>query len=110
VTDPLMITSTHFRLSVNAIPQPQLTENHTQTLLIFQQSSSLKMMSLLQFALFLPALLEGQIPDGIRPQHLRDLTSNKETGPALISSLTAFINLLMMGKCPYAVSSVFFGG
>jgi hypothetical protein len=46
-------------------------------------------------------------PDGVRPQHLRDLTSNKETGPALISSLTAFINLLLHGKCPNFVTHLF---
>ena len=39
-------------------------------------------------------------PDGVRPQHLRDLTSNKEAGPALVTALTAFVNLLMQGKCP----------
>jgi hypothetical protein len=49
-------------------------------------------------------------PDGVRPQHLRDLTANKETGPALISALTAFINLLMQGKCPSSVTPIFFGG
>jgi len=49
-------------------------------------------------------------PDGVRPQHLRDLTSNKETGPALISALTAFINLLMQGKCPSSITPIFFGG
>ncbi len=49
-------------------------------------------------------------PDGVRPQHLRDLTSNKETGPALVKSLTAFINHLMMGKCPSSVTPIFFGG
>jgi len=48
--------------------------------------------------------------DGVRPQHLRDLTSNKETGPALISALTTFINLLMQGKCPSYVTPFFFGG
>ena len=49
-------------------------------------------------------------PDGVRPQHLRDLTTNKETGPALVTSLTAFINLLMQGKCPSSVTPIFFGG
>jgi len=45
----------------------------------------------------------------VRPQHLRDLTSNKDTGPALVTStsLTAFINLLMMGKCPSSVTAIF---
>ena len=46
-------------------------------------------------------------PDGVCPQHLRDFTSNKETGPTLITSLTAFINLLMQGKCPSSVTPIF---
>ena len=49
-------------------------------------------------------------PDGVRPQHLRDLTSNKEAGPALVTALTAFTNLLMQGKCPSSVTPIFFGG
>jgi len=49
-------------------------------------------------------------PDGIRPQHLRDLTSNKETGHALISALATLINLWMQGKCPSSVTPIFFGG
>jgi len=49
-------------------------------------------------------------PDGVRPQHLSDLTSNKGAGPTLISALTAFINLLMQDKCPSSVSSILFGG
>jgi Reverse transcriptase (RNA-dependent DNA polymerase) len=49
-------------------------------------------------------------PYGVRPQHLRDLTSNKETGTALITASTAFINLLMQGKCPPSVTQFIFGG
>jgi hypothetical protein len=49
-------------------------------------------------------------PDGIRPQHLRDLISNKETGSSLVTALTALINLLMNGSCPHSVTSVLFGG
>ena len=49
-------------------------------------------------------------PDGIRPQHLRDLTTNKETGHLLVKSLTAFINMLMEGKCPQTATPIFFGG
>lgn len=49
-------------------------------------------------------------PDGIRPQHLRDLVSSRESGNPLISSLTAFVNILMDGKCPSTVAPIFFGG
>jgi hypothetical protein len=49
-------------------------------------------------------------PDGIRPQHILDLINNKEAGPALITSLTKFINLLLAGRCPDSVTPVYFGG
>jgi len=49
-------------------------------------------------------------PDGIRPQHLRDLITNKETGLPLVTALTALVNLLMNGNCPPSVTSVLFGG
>ena len=49
-------------------------------------------------------------PDGVRPQHLRDLTSNKETGAPLIASLAALVNCLMDGRCPSTVAPIFFGG
>ena len=56
-----------------------------------------------------PAGLAGG-PDGTRPQHLRDLISIRETGTPLISSLTAFVNILMEGKCPPTVAPTLFGG
>jgi hypothetical protein len=40
-------------------------------------------------------------PDSVRLQHLRHLITNKEQGPALVTSLTAFVNLLMAGKYPH---------
>ena len=49
-------------------------------------------------------------PDGIRPQHILDLTNNQEAGPALVTSLTTFINMLLAGRCPDTVIPVFFGG
>jgi len=49
-------------------------------------------------------------PDGIRPQHLRDLITNKETGLPLVTALTALVNLLMNGNCPPSVTSFLFGG
>ena len=49
-------------------------------------------------------------PDGIRPQHILDLTNNQEAGPALVTSLTTFINMLLAGCCPDTVIPVFFGG
>jgi hypothetical protein len=49
-------------------------------------------------------------PDGIRPQHILDLTNNREAGPALVTSLTFFVNMLLAGRCPATVIPVFFGG
>jgi hypothetical protein len=49
-------------------------------------------------------------PDGIRPQHLRDLISNKETGQSLVTALTGLMNILMKGQCPPSVTPVLFGG
>ena len=49
-------------------------------------------------------------PDGLRPQHLLDLTNCKETGPELISAITALVNLLLAGTCPNEVRSTLFGG
>jgi len=49
-------------------------------------------------------------PDRFRPQHLRDLSSNLEKGPALLSAVTGLVNLLLDGKCPQSVASVLFGG
>ena len=48
--------------------------------------------------------------DGLRPQHLLDLTNCKETGPELISAITALVNLLLAGTCPNEVRSTLFGG
>ena len=47
-------------------------------------------------------------PDGLGPQHLKALAGCRIAGPELIASLTAFVNLLLAGKCP--VAKCFFGG
>ena len=49
-------------------------------------------------------------PDSILPQHILDLTNNQEAGPALVTSLTTFINMLLAGRSPDTVIPVFFGG
>jgi len=36
--------------------------------------------------------------------------TRKLAGPALVTALTAFINLLMQGKCPSSVTPLFLGG
>jgi len=48
-------------------------------------------------------------PDGLRPQHIRDLLMCREAGPEFLSALTAFANLVLAGGCPSVISPVFFG-
>jgi hypothetical protein len=49
-------------------------------------------------------------PDGLRPQHLKDMISCKEGGPKLLSALTAFTNVTLAGRCPAELLPIFFGG
>ena len=49
-------------------------------------------------------------PDGLRPQHLRDLLLCREGGGDFLTSLTAFVNLILSGQCPPDASRIFFGG
>jgi hypothetical protein len=49
-------------------------------------------------------------PDGVRPQHIMDLINCHESGPVLLTSLTAFVNLLLDGKCCSEVTPILFGG
>ena len=103
-----MTTSRLTSLSALAILKLQQTENALQTQVSFKAVQFTEKDVIAAIHSF-PAGSAGG-PDGVRPQHLRDLTSNKESGPALITSLTAFINLLMLGKCPSSVASILFGG
>ena len=49
--------------------------------------------------------------DGLRPQHLKDMTSpmTGDAGQQLVMSLTEFANLCLAGRVPAAVRPVFFG-
>jgi len=49
-------------------------------------------------------------PDGLRPQHIRDMLLCREGGSELLSALTAFVNMVLAGSCPKNVAPVFFGG
>ena len=48
--------------------------------------------------------------DNNNNKHILDLTNNQEAGPALVTSLTTFINMLLAGRCPHTVIPVFFSG
>jgi len=49
-------------------------------------------------------------PDFLRPQHIRDLIMCQESGHDFLNSLTAFVNLVLSGRCPSEVAPIFFGG
>ena len=49
-------------------------------------------------------------PDGMRPQHLKDLAFCRESGTDFLSALTIFTNTVLAGLCPPEVNSFFFGG
>jgi len=49
-------------------------------------------------------------PDGIRPQHIRELVTCKESASSFVPALTAFVNCLLMGDCPPEVQPILFGG
>ena len=48
--------------------------------------------------------------DGLRPQHLKELVLCRESGQELLTDLTAFVNMVLAGRCPKTVAPVFFGG
>ena len=49
-------------------------------------------------------------PDGLRPQHLKDLLADKNENDPLLLAITDFINLVLAGKTPEAVRPILFGG
>ena len=85
-------------LSVDSIPSPS-TDGH------FAVTETSVQKAIMSF----PAGSSGG-PDGLRPQHLKDLIACREAGPELLTSLTAFVNISLAGRCPKSVSSIFFGG
>ena len=50
-------------------------------------------------------------PDGLLPQHLKDLTSNSAGfgGKMLLEALTSFTNLVLSGNTPVEMQPLFFG-
>jgi len=49
-------------------------------------------------------------PDGLRPQHIRDMLMCQEAGTEFLSTLIDLVNLVVAGHCPMDVAAVFFGG
>src|SRR6266516_129866 len=55
---------------------------------------------------FVPGSAGGR--DGLRPQHLKDMTEDR-MGSALAEALADFTNLVLSGGVPIAVRQIFFG-
>jgi hypothetical protein len=49
-------------------------------------------------------------PDGFRPQHLLELITCKDTSAALLSAVTALVNMLLRGRCAQEIVPYLFGG
>jgi len=49
-------------------------------------------------------------PDGLRPQHLKDLIQCRESRSNFLTALTGFTNLVLAGRCLVDVAPIFFGG
>ena len=62
-----------------------------------------------QAVLSFPAGSSGG-PDGMRPQHLKDLLMCRESGTDFLAALTGFTNAVLAGLCPKAAAPFFFGG
>ena len=50
-------------------------------------------------------------PDGLRPQHLKDMTGPITNGraQALITALSRFVTVVLQGKVPMTIRPLFFG-
>jgi len=46
-------------------------------------------------------------PDGLHPQHIRDMLLCREAGLGFLTALTAFVNMTLSGRCPSEVAPVF---
>jgi len=62
-----------------------------------------------QAVLSFPAGSSGG-PDGLRPQHLKDLVLCRESGSDFLAELTLFVNSVLADSCPQDIAPYFFGG
>ena len=49
-------------------------------------------------------------PDGLRPQHLKDLIADGDGAEALLDSITELINIMLAGRVPASICPLLFGG
>ena len=71
-----------------------------------QQCVSMDECEVCKAVLSFPAGSAGR-PDGLRPQHIRDLLMCREAGPEFLRTLTAFVNQVLSGGCPSVITPVF---
>ena len=45
-------------------------------------------------------------PDGLRPQHIRDMLLCQESGADFLSAVTDFVNIVLAGRCPTEVAPI----
>ena len=62
-----------------------------------------------QAAMSFPAGSSGG-PDGLRPQHLKDMLPIDNVDIGFLSALTGFVNTVLGGLCPPSIAPYFFGG
>ena len=62
-----------------------------------------------QAVLSFPAGSSGG-PDGMRPQHLKDMLLCRESGTDFLAALVGFTNTVLAGLCPKEMTPFFFGG
>ena len=48
-------------------------------------------------------------PDGLRPQHLKDMLLSQDTRCVLLSTLASFVELVLEGRTPLCIRPFFFG-
>lgn len=84
-------------------PLPPDLENTSLNSLVVDKKDILKAISS-----FPPGSAAG--PDGLRPQHLKDLAQCGEAGSGFIDALTDFVNFVLDGHCHAHVKPLFFGG
>lgn len=105
---PATDVKTSYEKLLERHPQPPFDRRSAQSpdnVAAIQVTESEVMKSIRSF----PAGSSGG-PDGVRPQHILDLVNSRESGSALLTSLTAFVNSLLEGKCSPEVKPILFGG
>jgi len=49
-------------------------------------------------------------PEGLRPQHIKDLVAESSSNESLLENITEFVNIILEGKTLLSVRPILFGG